>query len=123
MALQRANEIIGKSRDVYQCNHVVNYALNGDKNKGGLASDYKSYGEEVKVSRLHSAYNISIITFYFSKTPQALDVVVGNDGKHCGIFVDGDNFIHSSSKKHEVIKVGRAQLPYVFPGGYTIRRK
>ena len=52
MALVRAAEIIGASRDIYQCNHVVNYVLNGDKTKGGLAKDYRSYGEEVQVNRL-----------------------------------------------------------------------
>lgn len=52
MALERANEIIGKSRDTYQCNHVVNYVLSGDKNTGGLARNYRSYGTEVQVNRL-----------------------------------------------------------------------
>ncbi|CAF1108276.1 unnamed protein product, partial [Adineta ricciae] len=85
MALQRANDIIGKSRDEYQCNHVVNYVLNGDKTKGGLARNYLNYGQVVL-------------------TPQALDVVVDKDGVHCGIFIDSGNFIHSSTRRHQVIK-------------------
>ena len=52
MALARANEIIGASRDDYKCNHVVNYVLNGNKTMGGLAKDYLSYGTEVQVNRL-----------------------------------------------------------------------
>ncbi|CAF1542179.1 unnamed protein product [Adineta ricciae] len=104
MALQRANDIIGKSRDEYQCNHVVNYVLNGDKTKGGLARNYLNYGQVVL-------------------TPQALDVVVDKDGVHCGIFIDSGNFIHSSTRRHQVIKVGLEQLDKVFPDGYTIRRK
>jgi hypothetical protein len=49
--------------------------------------------------------------------------VVGNNGVHCGIFVDSENFIHSSTSRDQVIKEGRGQLKHVFPKGYTIRRK
>ena len=58
-ALERATNIIGVSRNDYQCNHVVNYVLNGDKNKGGLAKDYKSYGTEVQVNDLFSSTQTS----------------------------------------------------------------
>lgn len=39
-----AVELIGKSRDDYQCNHVVNKALNGNKALGGTASSYLTWG-------------------------------------------------------------------------------
>jgi hypothetical protein len=104
MTLKRANSLIGKSRYDYKCKHVVNYVLYGDKNVGGLASAYLKYGEEI------------------SAPYQALDVVVGTDGAHCGIFISVSQFIHSSSKKNEVISVGVSQLLYVFPNGYEVRR-
>lgn len=77
---ERADEIVGESRSKYQCNHVVNYVLNGDKNKGGLARDYLKYGQP-------------------TQTPTRGVVVVGVDGEHVGIFISGSEFIHSSSSK------------------------
>ena len=100
---QRAEEIVGKSRTEYQCNHVVNYVLNGNKNIGGMAKSYLAHGQEVT-------------------TPSEGVVVVGLDGVHVGIFISSMEFIHSSSSKHKVIKVGLAQLPFVFPNGYQLRR-
>ncbi|KAG2392263.1 hypothetical protein C9374_012515 [Naegleria lovaniensis] len=107
MSVQRALTLAQNEepRSAYQCNHVVNYALNGDKNVGGLASSYLNWGSQVTAS------------------PQGGDVVVGNDGKHVGIFVSSTEFVHSSSSKGKVIKVGLDQLKYVFPSGYQIRRK
>ena len=98
----RANSLIGKSRSEYVCNQVVNYALYGHKN-GMLASGFLHYGHQVN-------------------SPQAGDVVVARDGSHVGIFVSGHEFIHSSSSRYQVIKVGSDQLKYVFPSGYQIRR-
>lgn len=100
-AVSRALSLVGKSRAEYVCNQVVNYALNGNKNVGGLAASYLHYGRTC--------------------SPQAAAVVVGNDGAHVGIFVNSGEFVHSSSSKYQVIKVSSSQLPYVFPGGYQIR--
>ena len=100
---QRADEIVGKSRNEYQCNHVANYVLNGNKNVGGLAKDYLTYGQIVQ-------------------TPSEGAVVVGLDGVHVGIFISNSEFIHSSSSKCQVIKVGVSQLRYVFPKGHQLRR-
>lgn len=82
----RAESLVGKPRDEYKCNHVVNEAIHGDKNRGGLAKDYLSYGSLVD-------------------KPASGVVVVGKDGKHAGVFVNDKEFIHSSLSKKEVIKV------------------
>jgi len=100
----RATEIIGKPRSEYQCNHVVNYILNGMKSVGGLAHDYLSYGHSVD-------------------TPAAGVVVVSSDGVHVGIFVSTTEFVHSSSTRQQVIKVNISQLRFVFPRGYQLRQQ
>lgn len=99
----RAERLVGKSRDEYKCNHVVNEALNGDKNRGGLAKEYLSRGSNA------------------DKTSAGV-VVVGKDGGHAGVFVNDKEFIHSSSGKNKVIKVDKGQLDYVFPNGYELRK-
>lgn len=99
-----AQSLIGKSRAEYQCNHVVNMVLNGDKNVGGLASGYLHWG---------------ILT----QTPAAGVVVVGTDGVHVGIFISPTEFIHSSSSKQQVIRAPLEQLKYVFPSGYLLRKQ
>lgn len=98
-----AVNLIGKSRSEYQCNHVVNEILNGNKNVGGRASDYLKYGSKVTV-------------------PAEGTVVVGRDGVHVGIFINEKEFIHSSSNKKQVIKAPLMQLKYVFPNGYEFRK-
>jgi hypothetical protein len=102
MSVARAESLVGKSRDTYKCNHVVNYALTG-KTDGLLAKGYLAWGS-------------------LADAPAAGYVVVGTDGVHCGIFVSATHFVHSSSSKNQVIKVGTDQLKYVFPGGYQIRK-
>ncbi|KAL9646124.1 hypothetical protein ABK040_008002 [Willaertia magna] len=104
MSVNRALSLVGKSRDEYKCNHVVNYALNGNKDTGSLAAGYLKWGSEVS-------------------SPQAGDVVVGKDGVHVGIFVSSSEFVHSSYSQNKVIKVGVTQLPLIFKNGYEIRRK
>lgn len=64
MALSRAREIIGESRDNYQCNHVVNYVVNGDKNVGGRARDYLNYYRKVSVK---IRFSFSFIYYFVSK--------------------------------------------------------
>jgi hypothetical protein len=39
MSAVRAESLVGKSRDTYKCNHIVNCALSG-KTEGILAKDY-----------------------------------------------------------------------------------
>jgi len=102
--LARANSLIGQSRGNYVCNQVVNYALTGKKD-GPLAKDYLNYGSKV------------------TGAPRPGDVVVGNDGKHVGIFTGNNQFIHSSVSKYQVVPAGPQQLQYVFPSGYQVRRK
>jgi hypothetical protein len=123
IVILRANSIVGLSKNLYSCNHVVNYALTGDKNKDDRqASDYLNYGVLVP-----------------GTTPLPMDIVVAADGSHVGIFVSKTEFIHSGQYYHlnpetgmvqvssfdnqMVIKVGWDQLRLVFPCGYQIRRQ
>lgn len=99
---KRAGEIINKSRDLYKCNQVVNFVLNGDKDKGSNAKGYLDYG----------------IPFFI---PRKGVVVVSAKGDHVGIFVSDTHFIHSSSKLGKVWKVPVSGLPDVFPAGYHFR--
>jgi hypothetical protein len=101
-SILRAINLIDKPRDDYQCNHVVNEVLNGDKNRGGLAKSYLNWGKE-------------------TKTPKAGSVVVSKDGSHVGIFISDKEFIHSSLSRKKVIKAPLSQLPFVFKKGYVIR--
>jgi hypothetical protein len=101
-SLTTAVNLIGKERTQdFQCNHVVNEVLTGNK-YGYIAMDYLRYGKVINM-------------------PVAGAVVVGKDGKHVGIFISTTEFIHSSSSKMKVIKASLSQLPYVFPLGYEIR--
>src|SRR5687767_12990115 len=97
-----ANSLIGAARTAdFQCNHVVNEVLTGSR-YGKIAAEYLNYGK--------------VIT-----TPVAGAVVVGNDGKHVGVFISSTEFIHSSTSKMKVIVASLSQLPYVFPLGYQFR--
>ena len=97
-----ATNLIGKERTSdFQCNHVVNEVLTGNR-YGRIAMEYLHYGKLIN-----------------SPVPGA--VVVGKDGKHVGIFISTTEFIHSSSSKMKVIKASKEQLPYVFPLGYELR--
>ena len=99
-----ATSLIGAERtDDFQCNHVVNTALTGNK-YGKRAVDYLSYGKVIDV-------------------PVEGAVVVGKDGKHVGIFISSTEFIHSSTSKMKVIRASLSQLPYVFPLGYEFRKE
>jgi hypothetical protein len=98
-----ALSLVGKPRSEYQCNHVVNQVLYGSKNYGGRAKDYLNYGTQVYI-------------------PSAGTVVVGKDGVHVGIFISDTEFIHSSSNQKMVVIANKIKLPYVFPGGYELRR-
>lgn len=97
----RAQKIIGRSRSEYQCNHVVNYVLFGNKN-GHLADYYLRYGVQTH------------------KTSAGV-VAVGNDGQHVGIFINENEFMHSSSRQYKVITVDKTQLKYIFPQGFQLR--
>lgn len=101
-----ANGIIGKSRDEYKCNQVVNQVLFGIKDSGLMASDFLTWGVEAFM-------------------PAERVVVVGKDGKHVGIFIDSKHFVHSSVSRQEVIIADEKQLEYVFPkskGVYVLRK-
>lgn len=104
-SLQKALSLIKNetSRSEYKCNHVVNEVLNGNKNIGGTAAGYLHYGSKVD-------------------KPSAGTVVVAKSGVHVGIFISDTEFIHSSSRKYKVVKAPLSQLPYVFPGGYELRK-
>ena len=99
-----AQELIGKSRSDYQCNHVVNYVLN-DGNKEGLrARDYLNWGIPA-----------------FMRAPGV--VIVNKEGTHVGIFINQFEFIHSSSSKFAVIKAPLDQLEWVFGKDYRLRQQ
>jgi len=97
----RARSLVGQSRNIYQCNHVVNYAINDNMNIGGLARDW--------LARKGSNGSLN---------GKAGDVIVGLDGVHCGIFT-GSTIIHSSSSRNMVIEVDFTQVNYIFPSGYV----
>jgi hypothetical protein len=103
---KRARDLVarGASYSEYACNQLVHYALTGD-NGGRLAKEYLKYGEVV------------------TGTPQEGDVVVGTNGKHCGIFVDSSHFVHASFSKQKAVELESKQLKDVFPDGYQIRRQ
>ena len=101
----RARKLVesGASYSEYPCNQLVHYALKGNK-EGHIVKSFKDYGKEVT-------------------TPQEGDVVVGNDGKHCGIFVDSTHFVHASYSQQKAVEVEISKLQDIFSGGYQIRRK
>ncbi len=100
---ERARSLVGKPRSIYQCNHVVNYALTGNKDSGPQAKDYLAYGFPVF-------------------TPAKGVVVVGENGKHVGIFISDTEFIHSSESAQKVIVANLAQLYWVFNNKYELRQ-
>jgi|SRR5687768_9158568 hypothetical protein len=100
--LDVAKSLIGAARTpTFQCNHVVNQVLTGNKD-GKLAKEYLKYGMQIHF-------------------PVPGAVVVGVDGKHVGIFISTTQFIHSSSSRMEVVVAGMDQLKYVFREGWEIR--
>jgi cell wall-associated NlpC family hydrolase len=101
-SLTSAKNLVGKPRSEYQCNHVVNEIIEGNKNFSRRAADYLHWGQTIGI-------------------PAAGVVVVGKDGVHVGIFISAYEFIHSSSSKKQVIIAPLSQLPYVFPKGYEFR--
>jgi hypothetical protein len=109
--LVNMGDIVKRARDLaereasysdYPCNQLVHYALTGSKN-GHLAKDFLTRGRKVE-------------------KPQAGDVVVGTDGKHCGIFVDANHFVHASSSQQKAVELHSSKLAAVFRNGYEIRR-
>lgn len=104
---KRARELVrqGASYNEYPCNQLVHYALTGKK-EGHLAKEFLNYGTEVILANAQEG-----------------DVVVGKDGKHCGIFVDSGNFVHASFSRQKAVELSSSQLSAVFPDGYQIRRK
>jgi hypothetical protein len=103
-SLERAMDLIGKSRSEYVCNQVANKVLNDDKNKGGSAASYSTWGRQIEV-------------------PVAGAVVVSKNGSHMGIFISPTEFIHSSLQLNRVQKCHKSKLPYVFGKDYQIRVK
>jgi hypothetical protein len=101
-SLTTATNLIGKARTKdFQCNHVVNEVLTGNR-YGRLAKDYLNYGREIA-------------------DPQAGAVVVDVNGKHVGIFISSTEFIHSSSSQMKVVRVPAWKVRYVFPDGHQYR--
>ncbi len=100
----KATALIGTSRAELQCNHVINKIIYDNKNAGKLAKDYLTWGVE---------------TFL----PAEGVVVVGKDGAHVGFFVSDSEFVHSSVRHYQVVKVKSEQLKWVFPQGYVLRKE
>jgi hypothetical protein len=99
-----AHTLIGAARTAdFQCNHVVNQILTGNK-VGILAREYLDWGKP-------------------TDKPAAGVVVVGKDGVHVGIFISEEEFIHSSTSKKKVIRAPLSQLPYVFPNEWVYRKE
>lgn len=103
---ERAESLVGKSRDQYRSVHIVNFALFGEKKFNNLKTkDYIIYG-----SKVHTA------------KPGA--IIISKKGSHIGIVsVDGKSIIHSSWLKWKVVKENLKELNWIFPEGYTIRYK
>eukprot|EP00830_Metopus_es_P018199 TRINITY_DN623_c0_g1_i1.p1 TRINITY_DN623_c0_g1~~TRINITY_DN623_c0_g1_i1.p1 ORF type:complete len:271 (-),score=38.33 TRINITY_DN623_c0_g1_i1:11-823(-) len=101
----RAHTLVGESSEKYQPNHVLNFALFGYPYINTLA-------------------NCSV---YLNMFPDVSDVkpgflVVGKDGKHCGLFdKEGDKFIHSNPAAKKVTLTSNVQLKNFFPAGYVIK--
>lgn len=104
---KRARELVQKSASYsdYPCNQLVHYALTGKK-EGHLAKEFLNYGTEVTLANAQEG-----------------DVVVGTDGKHCGIFVDSEHFVHASFSHKKAVELSSNKLSDVFSSGYQIRRK
>jgi len=101
----RAKSLEGKPRSAYKCNHVVNYAINGDKNIGGLAADWMKVGVPVSLASAKGG-----------------DVIIDGTGNHCGIYISTTQIIHSSFNKQEVIIIQASALTDTFGNDYVIRR-
>lgn len=101
-AAARASRLIGMTGD-FKCTYVVNEIL-FDRQNGGpvMAAKYLSWGS----STLTEAEGV---------------VIVGTDGKHVGVFISANEFVHASTRRHGIVKLDKSQLKHVFPNGYVYR--
>lgn len=102
---QRAHELLGMSGRQYRAVHVVNHAVLG-------------YAYVPKVA------NCSWYLHNFNSTLQLKPgiVIVGNDGRHCGVLSNrGRRFIHSEPRKKRVIESSLAVVGQYFRKGFTLK--
>lgn len=104
-AARRAAILIGEKAEKYLAVNVLNYAI--------WAFPYITH--------------VKSCQWYLDKFPTTTEtkpgfVVVGKDGKHCGIInKEGDQFIHSNPVKKEVTSNPLTMLKNFFPEGYVIK--
>ena len=101
--VERARYLIKSSYSSTPCNQLCNYAWYGSKTGGGnkLA---KAWAQLPGVAAFPGC------------------VIVGTDGKHCGIWTGQDSIVHSSFSLDRVEEVNASQAKYIFPQGYKFVR-
>lgn len=104
-AARRAAFLIGEKAEKYLAVNVINYAIWG--------FPYVKYVNSCKWF-LEKLQTVAATKPGF--------IVVGKDGKHCGIVdKEGDNFIHSNPVKKHVTSNPLTMLKEYFPDGYVIK--
>lgn len=104
-AAKRAHILVGEPIEKYQAVHVPNFAMFG-------------------YPYINSIKNCSFFLdkFINATEPKPGFLVVGKDGKHCGLFdKEGDKFIHSNPVAKKVSLTSNVQLKNFFPAGYVIK--
>eukprot|EP00829_Urostomides_striatus_P019769 TRINITY_DN786_c0_g2_i2.p1 TRINITY_DN786_c0_g2~~TRINITY_DN786_c0_g2_i2.p1 ORF type:complete len:296 (+),score=108.71 TRINITY_DN786_c0_g2_i2:70-957(+) len=104
-AARRAHILINEKSETYQPVHVVNYAVFG----------------------FPYIYHVPTCKWYLDKFPETNVtkpgfLIVGKDGKHCGILdKDAENLIHSNPAKKKVTATPLPLIKDFFPQGYVIK--
>lgn len=105
-ASRRAHLLIGEKAETYQPVHVINYAVWG----------------------FPYIYHVPSCKWYLEKFPASDEtkpgfLIVGKDGKNCGILdKDAENLIHSNPVKKKVTSTPLPLIKDFFPEGYVIKQ-
>jgi len=100
--VKRGLSIVNASKGQYMSNQVLNYAINGNKNVGGMCVNYRTWGKAC------NAFAVAA-------------VVIAKDGSNCAILITSNLFEYTSSSRGAVTLAALMQLQYVFPSGYDLR--
>ena len=104
-AAKRAQILVGEKEEMYKPIHVLNFAVMG-----------YPYIESIKDCSWW------LKNFHNATEGKPGFVVVGTDGKHCGIVdKEGDKFIHSNPVKHLVTATPMAMLKDFFKAGHVFK--